>query len=80
MLGELARQKAERLNYIKNDYDETLVEEKKNAVRKLTHEKDELQQENQSLKRKVQELQKLERGEPLSARPSVCRLICAISD
>ncbi len=63
-----------------SDYVGSVDEEKKNAVRKLTREKDELQQENQSLKRKVQELQKLERGGRLSPRPSVCLMIYVISD
>ncbi len=50
-------------------------EEKKNAVRKLTREKDELKQENESLKRKVRELEKSGHHESLSARPSVCGFV-----
>jgi cell division septum initiation protein DivIVA len=53
----------------------SIDEEKKNAVRKLTREKDDLKQENEILKRKVQEFEKLGRGEQSSARSSVCFLI-----
>jgi hypothetical protein len=56
----------------------SIDEEKKNAVRKLTREKDDLKQENEILKRKVQEFEKLGRGEQLSARSSVCFLIFKI--
>lgn len=70
LLGELERQKVERLNYIQqNDYMATVDEEKKNAVRKLNQEKDALKKENESLKKKIQDFQKLDRGEQLSARP-----------
>ncbi|CAF5091922.1 unnamed protein product, partial [Rotaria sp. Silwood1] len=50
------------------DYVATVDEEKKNAVRKLTKEKDEYKTENEILKKKVEELEKLERGKPLSTR------------
>lgn len=50
----------------------SIDEEKKNAIRKLNHEKDELKDENESLKRKVQDLQGLKHTDQLSARPSVC--------
>ncbi|CAF3674221.1 unnamed protein product [Rotaria sp. Silwood1] len=66
LIGELNRQKVERLNYLQqNDYVATVDEEKKNAVRKLTKEKDEYKTENEILKKKVEEL---ERGKPLSTR------------
>jgi prefoldin subunit 5 len=50
----------------------SIDEETKNAVRKLNREKDELKKENESLKKKVHELEKFESGEQLSARRSVC--------
>jgi hypothetical protein len=53
----------------------SIDEEKKNAVRKLNREKDDLQEENESLKRKIRELEKLDHSARLSARPSVCFLI-----
>jgi len=53
----------------------SIDEETKNAVRKLNREKDELKKENESLKKKVHELEKFEPGEQLSARRSVCFLV-----
>jgi len=50
----------------------SIDEEKKNALRKLNREKDELKEENESLKRKVRELEEFKHKEPLSARRSVC--------
>jgi hypothetical protein len=44
-------------------------------VRKLNKEKDELKKENESLKKKIQDFDKLERSEHLSARSSVRFLI-----
>jgi len=49
----------------------TVDEEKKNAVRKLNQERDALKKENESLKKKIHDFQKLERGEELSARSIV---------
>ncbi|CAF4365512.1 unnamed protein product, partial [Rotaria sordida] len=63
-------QKVERLNIQQNDYVATVDEEKKNAVRKLNKEKDEYKKENEILKRKLEEFEKLERGKPSSARSS----------
>ncbi|CAF1073623.1 unnamed protein product [Rotaria sordida] len=70
LFGELERQKVERLNIQQNDYVATVDEEKKNAVRKLNKEKDEYKKENEILKRKLEEFEKLERGKPSSARSS----------
>ncbi|CAF1072986.1 unnamed protein product [Rotaria sordida] len=70
LFGELERQKVERLNIQQNDYVATVDEEKKNAVRKLNKEKDEYKKENEILKRKLEEIEKLERGKPSSARSS----------
>jgi hypothetical protein len=41
-------------------------------VRKLESDKKALKEENESLMKKVRELEKLERGEPFSARQPVC--------
>ncbi|CAF0827064.1 unnamed protein product [Adineta steineri] len=69
LFSELERQKVARLNYLQqNDYTASLDEEQKNAVRKLTKEKDDLKKENESLKRKLHETDKSDRVEPLSAR------------
>jgi hypothetical protein len=53
----------------------SIDEEKKNAVRKLNQEKDDFKKENESLKKKVQELEQLTRPGYLSARLPVCFLI-----
>ncbi|CAF1554666.1 unnamed protein product, partial [Adineta steineri] len=69
LFSELERQKVARLNYLQqNDYTASLDEEQKNAVRKLTKEKDDLRKENESLKKKLHETDKSDRVEPLSAR------------
>ncbi|CAF4064735.1 unnamed protein product, partial [Adineta steineri] len=69
LFSELERQKVARLNYLQqNDYTASLDEEQKNAVRKLTKEKDDLKKENESLKKKLHETDKSDRAEPLSAR------------
>ena len=49
----------------------TVDEEKKNVVRKLTQEKDALKKENESLKKKVRDFEKTDRGEEVSPRATV---------
>jgi prefoldin subunit 5 len=53
----------------------SIDEEKKNAVRKLNQEKDDFKKENESLKKKVQELEQLTHTGYSSARLPVCFLI-----
>lgn len=45
-------------NLFFSDYVASVDEEKKTVVRKLTKEKDELKEENDSLKKKIRELEK----------------------
>ncbi|CAM4791256.1 unnamed protein product [Rotaria magnacalcarata] len=68
LLNEIEKLKLEKLNFIQNDYMASIDEEKKNAVRKLEAEKRELKVENESLKKKVRELENSEHDERLSAR------------
>ncbi|CAF3567814.1 unnamed protein product [Rotaria socialis] len=68
LLNEIEKLKLEKLNFIQNDYMASIDEEKKNAVRKLEAEKRELKIENESLKKKVRELENPEHDELLSAR------------
>ncbi len=49
----------------------SIDEEKKNAVRKLNREKDDLQKENEMLKRKIREFEKSDHSGRLSTRRSV---------
>ncbi|CAF3081589.1 unnamed protein product [Rotaria sp. Silwood2] len=68
LFNELEKQKLEKLNLIQHDYMASIDEEKKNAIRKLEAEKRELKIENDNLKKKLHEMEKLERDELLSSR------------
>ncbi|CAF0844882.1 unnamed protein product [Rotaria sordida] len=68
LFNELEKQKLEKLNFIQHDYIASIDEEKMNAVRKLETEKRELKIENDNLKKKLNEMEKLERDGQLSSR------------